>query len=413
MIHTSYWCPRVYPYNGDTVPSEIDRLQDLTATVTLNKEKIREIGRDGIIDWRERIPSTRVTLRQLEYGQIEFWRKLTNVADSTTAITLNDFKTAMVDVVGYKTDDAGTFLGSVWYPKMRTSGFGITIGDPQANIERSFDLIGEDENILQGSNKYFNYQRFVASGGAPESITVNSPSPVADPANSGQYLFRVIRYTPSSGTTTELTYSTATPTVSGTTFKFVAPSTLTVGTVAGDIVRVYYSAATFNTNSQTAVFTNNNADVASITADSASIYLYVSADNYVYKLQSVGIDCSFDRTDYYEIGSKEVIQRGVRDKTVRVTLGRILDAYTIEEVLAGKVAGYGRVDTRNFQDATTLRVKLYGNNLKNTFHLGYKITGLAPTGLDAGVPLNDYATRNATLEADNMTISSVEATINL
>jgi hypothetical protein len=391
-------------------PAQIDRLQDLSASVSLNREKIREIGRDGIVDWRNRIPSTRVTLRQMEYGDLEFYRKLSNVSDATNSVTLNDFKTAMVDVVGYKTDDAGTFIGSVWYPKLRTSGFSITIGDPQANIERNFDLIGEDENILEGSNKYFNYVRFAASGGAPESFTVNSPSPVLDPDNSGQYLLKVLRVNASDSTTDELTYTTATPT--GTTYKFVAPSTLTVATSAGDVIKVYYSAATFCTTSQATTFTNNDTDGAGLLAESASIYLYVAADNYVYKLQSATIDVSFDRTDYYEIGSTDVIQRGVREKTVRVTLGRVLDAYTIEEVLRGVSSTYGRINTRKYLDDTTLRIKLYGNSLKSTFNIGYKITGLSPTGLDAGVPLNDYANRNCTLESDNLTISNTESTIN-
>jgi len=405
MIHTSYWRPRVYPFNGDVAPAQIDRLQDLTASSTLNREKIREIGRDGIVAWQKKIPTTRVTLRQYEYGDLEFYRKLGNVANSRTYVDLNDFKTSMVDICGFKTDDNGTFLGTVWYPKLRTAGFGINIGDPQSLVERTFDLVGEDETILQGTNEYFCYERFEASGGAPESFTVNDAVPVADPDNSGQYLLRVVRV--SGSTTTELTYTTGV--ASGTTYAFSAPSTLTVATTAGDVIKVYYSAATF---AESNIFVNNDTDAGALAAEACSIYLYVAADQYVYKLQSVGIDVSFDRADYYEIGNDEVIQRGVREKTVTVTLGRILDAYTIEEVLRGAVTDYGKITTRKYDDNTTLRVKMYGNSEKTSFNIGCKITDLSPTTLDAGVPLNDYATRNATLEADNLTISVTEATIN-
>lgn len=401
MIHTSYWRPRVYPYNGDIAPAQIDRLQDLSASLSMNREKIREIGRDGTVDWRKGIPSTRVSLRQFEYGDMEFYRKLANVSDATTSITLNDFKTSMVDIAGYKTDDSGTFLGTVWYPKLRVAGFGINIGDPQANIERSFELQGEDEHILQGNNKYFNYQKFTASGGSPETFSVTAPNPVLDPENSGKYLFRVVRVR--SGVTTELVYTTD--------YTFSAPSTLSVvSSTAGDVYKVYYSAGSYLTGVD--VFTNNDSDAGALLAEASSIYLYVAADNYVYRLQSVGIDVSFDRTDYYEIGNKDIIQKGIREKTVRVTLGRILEAYTIEEVLRGVAAGYGHIDSRNFGDATTLRVKLYGNSLKNTFNVGFKMSNLSPTGLDAGVPLNDYSTRNSTLEGEDLTISTVEATIN-
>ena len=40
------------------------------------REKIKEIGRDGIVDWRKRIPTLRLTARQLEYGSMEFYRKI-------------------------------------------------------------------------------------------------------------------------------------------------------------------------------------------------------------------------------------------------------------------------------------------------------------------------------------------------
>ncbi len=408
MIHTSFWQPRVYPYNKDIAPAQIDRVQDLSASVTLNREQIREVGRDGILDWRKKTPSTQLTLKQYEYGDLEFYRKLANLADGTNTVTLSDFKSSMVDIVGYKTDDNGTFVGSVWYPKLRVSGFSITIGDPQAYIERNFNLVGEDENILEGSNKYFNYKRFLAVGGAPESMTVNNPTPIVDPDNSGQYLFRVLRVNISDGTTDELTYTSSVAT--GTNFAYNSGTgALTVATTSGDVIKVYYSAASYITGS--IPFTNNDSDASALSAENASIYIYNTANNYVYKLQSIGIDVSFTRTDYYEIGSTEVIQRGIKDKVVKVTLGRILEAYTIEEVLRGVSSTFGRINTRKYLDNNVLRVKIYGNSTKNTFNIGLKSTDLSPIDLGHGVPLNDYSTRQVTLESDNLSISVAESVI--
>jgi len=403
MIHTSYWRPRVYPYNGDIAPAQIDRLQDLSASVTLNREKIREIGRDGTVSWRKRIPATRLSLRQFEYGDIEFWQKLANVAPSATSVVLNDFKTSMIDICGYCTDDDTTFAGTVWYPKLRTSGWGISIGDPQATIERSFELVGEDENVLQGNNQYFMYKRYVASGTGTQAFTV-VPNPTIDPDGSGAsaYFFRVLRVR--AGVTTELVYTTN--------YTYV-PATYVLSVAncdTNDVIKVYYSSDDYLSGATT--FTNNDTDAGGLTADSASIYLYVAADNYVYRLQSVAVDVSFDRTDNYEIGDDEVIARGVREKTVRVTLGRILESYTIEEVLRGKVANYGKINTRKYGDTNTLRIKLYGNSDKTSFNIGYKFAGLSPVSFDNGVPLNDYGTRNAVLEGEDATISNVESTIN-
>ena len=49
MIHSSYYRPRVLPVLADLAPGELDRLQDLSASSTLNRTKIEEIGRDGLI----------------------------------------------------------------------------------------------------------------------------------------------------------------------------------------------------------------------------------------------------------------------------------------------------------------------------------------------------------------------------
>lgn len=403
MIHSTLAKPRIIPYNGTGAWAEIDRLQELSASISLNREKIREIGRDGTVDWRKRIPTTNVTLRQLEYGNLEFYRKLANVSDATTDITLADFKTSMTDILCYKTDDDGTYLGTVWYPKLRTSGFSINIGDPQAMIERNFTLVGEDEITLQGNNEYFIYDTVTSSGSGSQTFSV-LPPPVADPDASGAasgYFARVLRVR--SGVTTELTYTTDYTYNSGT-------SILTVNSCSvGDVFKLYYFCDEYL--SGTSIFTNNDTDPGCLIAEAASVYLYVSANNYLYKLQSVGIDVSFDRTDYFEIGNEEVVQRGVRDKTVRVTLGRILEAYTLEEVLRGCATDYGKIDPRKFGDDITLRVKLFTDADKDTFGIGFKAPALSPVSLDGSIPTQDYIQKNATLEGEDLTISSLAATI--
>ena len=405
MLHTTRWQPRVYPYNGDVAPVQIDRLQAFDAGSTLNREKILEIGRDGIVDWRKRIPSTRVTLRQLEYGSLEFYQKLANIAPGDVDITLADFKTSMVDICGYTTDDSGTFAGTGWYPKLRVAGFGINIGDPQAYIERTFDLIGEDEIILENNNKYFIYQRLVAAGGSPENFAVPSPTAQIDPDASAQYLFRVVRVR--SGVTTELTYTSGT--ASGDQYTFIPSATLRATTLVNDIIKVYYSASSYLSGES--IFVPNNSSASALPAENASIYLYDASNHYVYKLQSIGIDVTFDRTDYYEIGDNEVVQRGIRDKTVRVTLGRILESYTIEEVARGVTSTFGKLSTRNYLDSTILRLKIYTTHAKSIFSIGLKITDLSPTDLAHGVPLNDYSNRNITLQSDNLLLTTNETQI--
>src|SRR4030042_3468427 len=158
LVHTAYYRPRIFPYKGSVVSSEIDRAQSIDATGSLNREKIEEIGRDGVVGYIKKTPALTYRLTQLEYGSLEIWQKLVNTATLGTggqsAITINDFKTSQADIAAYLTDDDSAFLGTMWYPNLRTSGFSLNIGDPEAIAERTFDLVGESAVLWQGTNKY-------------------------------------------------------------------------------------------------------------------------------------------------------------------------------------------------------------------------------------------------------------------
>lgn len=405
MIHSSYFKPKIFPYNGSGAPVEIDRLQELSGSTSLNRTKINEIGRDGIVGWKTAIPEVSLTLRQLEYGSLEFWNKITNT--TATSITHADFKTSLFDIAGYKTDDNGTFLGTVWYPAFRTSGFGLSIGDPNASLERSFSFVGEDDITWSDNNKYVIYLERTASSSGTEMIVIGSggystyPDPVADPDSSGDnYFIRCLRVR--SGTTTELvegtdfTYNSGTTTIS-------VPSTQ-----SSDVLKFYYTASTYISGADP--FTENDTDLSQISADSVSIYL--STSNYVYRLQSVSLDVSFDRQDVKEIGNTDVVARGVRDTNVKVTLGRILENYTVEQILRGAASStYGKYDVRKYQDDINLIIKVFSDDTKSTFKIGYKFTNLSPSSADAGVPTVDYVTKGTVLEGQELLITSSEGAL--
>ena len=379
----------------------------MTASITLNRTKIKEIGRDGIVGWRSNIPSQNVTLRQLEYGSMDFWNILCNKETSNTLLDLNDFKTGQVDILGYKTDDNGTFLGTVQYPKLRPSGFGLNIGDPAALAERSFTLVGEDEHFWQNSNKYVIFFKKTCPASGTWTIEIgasgeaNYPDPVLDPDLSGNnYFIRVVRVRGTTTTemeyTTNYTYNPGTTTIS------------LLNTQFGDVYKFWYSASSYITGVDP--FVQNDSDGLAVPAEATSIYF--TSGTYVYRLQSVAIDVSFERQDIKEIGNSEIVSTGIKNKTVRVTLGRILESFTIEEILRGKAgASWGKINPREFLDNIKLIVKCYEDETKSTFKIGYSMTNLSATTLDAGVPLDDYATRGVTMEGEEMVITSVEGSL--
>lgn len=410
LIHTSFTKPCIIPVNGDTTKNEIDRLQDMSFSVATNREKIKEIGRDGAVGYRKNIPTINGTLRQLEYGSIAFWNELANKAANNTSLNLNDFKTALFDIVGYKTDDEGTFLGTVWYPELRTAGFSISIGDPMANAERSFTLIGEDEIFWQNGNKYLIFLKDSSCTTTSHSIVIGSgawasyPDPVLDPDSSSTYILKVVRVR--SGVSTELIEGTDFTYTSGT--KTIDVSLSGKPSVSGDIYKVWYTAATYIAGVEP--FVANDSDLVCLPAENCSIYLTVG--QYVHKLQSVTIDVSFERNDLKEIGNSEVVSRGIKSKTVTVTLGRTLETMSIEEILRGKAgASWGKIDPREFNDNNKLIVKMYDDADKTTFKLGFSSSDLAATSMDAGAVVDDYETRSVVMSGELLTITSVEGSL--
>lgn len=407
IIHSSRYEPRVYPHNADNTPAEIDRLQELSGQTSLNREKINEIGRDGTVGWKTAIPEVQLTARQLEYGAIEFWNKICNKTDANTTISQTDFDTATFDIAGYKTDNDGTFVGTVWYPALRTASWSLNIGDPEALIERNFSFVGEDNIVWTDNNKYVVYVRDNGAVGTYHQIVfgsggfANYPDPVADPDQSGSaYFIRILRVR--SGTTTELTEGTDFTYNSGTQIITFPTS------AASDIYKIWYTATTYISGGDP--FVENDSDLSGISADSCTILLETS--NTVTRLQSVSVEVSFDRQDVKEIGNSEVVSRGVRQRTVRITLGRILDSYTVENKFRGALSStYGKYDVRKYADDLKITIKIYNNSDKDTFKIGYSFTNLSPVSQEEGTPTKDFITKGSTLEGEEFVISTSEGAL--
>ncbi len=409
MIHATKYEPRIYPINGIGDDAEVDRAQTIDPTVALNKEKVEEIGREGVVGYLRKSPTTGYRLTQYEYGNIEFYQKIINDESKgdtgEDAIDLNDFKTAYFDICAFLTDDDGTFKGTMLYPSLRTAGFSLTIGDPQAVIERSFDFVGETAKQLRGDNAYWIYVKEEVNTGELTTgndfiIDLSTREPAEDPNTADKYMQRIIRVR--SGSSSELTsddYS----------YSATAKELTISSALVGDVYKIWYTSAT----APATTFTLNDSDPAGIIADSAEIYLYIPAtaeqagsNDYVYRLQSVTLDVSFDREDLREIGNSEVVQRGVRDKTVTVTLGRILEELTVEEVLSGQSSSHGIIDFSKLSDSIALLVKIYEDNTKTSFKYGFYASGLSPTEIRGGAGVNAYVTGDDTLEGESLKISA-------
>jgi len=394
MIHAKMCKPRAFPWNSARVPEQIDRLQNITGDQTLNREKVYEIGRVGRLGFKRGVPSFAYSATQFEYGSMAFFYDLANKATPGGApydVDLDDLVETQCDIAAFLTDDNATFRGTIWFPGLRVNGFSINIADPDATIERSFDLIGEDYKMIDSN--YLSYETATAAGAT--TVIVLDPVPILYTAT--DYIFRVLRVR--SGVVSELEETTD--------WTFAAPATVTVtGGVVGDVIKIYYPSAT----AYTTTWTDNDSDPDLLLAEYAEIRLKVGTGTRIYRLQSVGIDVAFDRADYKEVGNSEVVQRGVNNKTVTVALNRFAEDFALEDILASDTI-YPYIDPRNFAEDIQMQVKIYSEKAHTNFKIGYLITGLSPTTIGATQDVEAYQQRTCNLESDNLKISDHETEI--
>lgn len=405
--HAGYWKPKIYPYNRDVAPVEIDRLQELRGAPALPVEHLYEIGRKDKLCSKKKLPEVAMSARQFEYGSLEFFQALANKPYSGDTITLDDLSDAFFDIVGFEGEDASTLKGSILYPKARLNSLGLNIGDPDAVIERSFDMTADGEIVWQNANLYWIWKRKLVESGELESdgsvnIVVSDPFPVADP-DLGDYLFRVLRVR---GTDTEFLDENIDFTYVNGTHTLNIPSA-----EVGDVYKYYYTATTYIGGQQ--YHTLNDVDSCALYADCASIYLIDGLDTQlVHRLSSINIETSFDRLTVKEVGNKDSVETGIKSKNVRITTTGLVSSYELEEILLGKRGtNYGKLDITKFKDTLSLVIKIFSDSDKDTFKIGYKIDNIAVSAKERGIPVNDFITKGVTLESDNISITTNESSL--
>jgi hypothetical protein len=450
MIHASLYQPNIYPFAG--TPGSIARAQSIDPTANTNFQRIKEIGRLNTVGYVRKIPSVTYRMTQIEYGSFNFWQQLTNVSSGTETVTLEDFKTSAFDLAAFTTDDVGQiYRGVVLYPYMRTSGFALNIGNPEATIERTFDFIGEQAvtwsapmlNIKTSSmiNPYYVEVDHTCGTATEDTIDLSDWSPVQDPdvnvsdfSTAQAFIFRLLLVrdgvtywlVPSNGSDgNDYTYDSTSQIVTLTgnnytvtaedVYKIFFITSNTISPVAGSSISPTVNGAG-DTIFPTQMFTQDNADVAGLNATSASIFMYVpgsgapNSTDYLYTIQSVSVDVRFERADLKEIGNRNVAQLGINLNKVNVKIGRILQKYTIDQVLRGEASDYGKLDLQNYCPnlnlGVTLIIKFFSDDTKQTFLYGIMAQQLAPMDVAQGATANTYVKDNVTLDGEALVIST-------
>lgn len=399
MIPGKFIRPRAFPWNSARQPAQIDRVQDISGDWAADITKQYELGRIGILGFRKGTPDVSYSMRAFEAGSMAFWYDLANKATPESGddiyIDLDDLAEPKTDIAAFLTDENDTFRGSIVFPKLRVNGFSLNIADPDAIVERNFDLVGEDYFLID--EKYFAYNEDTVDSG--EAIKTIALSPAAVEYASGKYVYRVLRVR--AGVVTELVED-AVAAYADNTWRYSAGDVIVQTCETGDLIKIYYVSST----AYTTVWTDNNADLDFLLAEYCEIRLKVGTDNRIYRLQTVGIDVAFDRTDYKEVGNSEVVQTGVNDKTVTISLNRYAEGLTLEDILASDNT-FPLINPRNFAENIQMQILIYANKEHTgDIKIGYYMDNIAPSALGTTGAVQAQLERNNTLICDNLKISS-------
>jgi hypothetical protein len=407
MVPSKSVAPRYFPWNGSRAPEQINRLTDITGDLALNRDKEYEIGREAILDYLKKTPAFTGKFKQYENGDMKFWYCLVNQAAPGTgashAVVLDDLKITIGDIAAFLTDENDTFTGTILFPKLRVSGLSINIADPTSIVERNFSVVGEKYQILD--DKYYAYETATVAGSGSVAGTVDLTTLPPVECASGEYILKVLRVR---GTTVvEITEGLSS--VSDTYAYSNSTHVVTVQTcIAGDVLKVYY----ISNSAYTTLWTDDDTDATFLVAENCEIWIKFTSTNKIYRLQTIGIDATFTRDDKREVGNEEVVQTSVKDTSVKISLNKFAEGFSLEDILASDTI-YPFIDPKDFADDIQVQVKIYSDSTHTAFKIGYLMQNVSPTAIGMSQAVQDNMKNTYALEGDNITVSDVEAEIAL
>lgn len=405
--HASAVKPLTIPVNSDVPRDNMDRVQSISGGVSQPSEDVFEVGRLDKVCTDEGILDSTVSAVQLEYGTIDAFLQLAGLsAEPGSGLVLSDFNTALTDLQQPgKTEFGGTVEQTLWLQKLSVDSISLDIADPEAKIERTFELSGDKYKILRKANKYLIFTEDDAATGVSGNyvIDVSDPAPVEDPNNAGVYILQLYRIR--SGVATELALTT------DYTFNQPTNEITILSATAFDNYRIWYSAGSYGSAGDPTEL--NDVDDCFLKADSVTVLIDdgVHAAVELDLLTSLSITATLNRLDESVIGSDEKVLRDVETTEVALSLdGRIKDS-TIEEVLMGEAGqDHGIIDVDLFGEVSVV-VKIYEDSTKSTFKMGYKMEGLTFADESRDFDANAFGTKPISLSGTNLLITASEGNL--
>ena len=402
--HASSVKPLTIPVNSDVSRDNMDRVQSISGGVSQPSEDVFEMGRLDKVCTDEGILDSTLSVTQLEYGTIDAYLQFAGLsAEPGAGLTMADFNTALTDIQQPgKTEFGGTVEQTLWLQKLSVDSINLDIADPEAKIERTFELSGDKYKMLRKANKYLIFVEDDAASGTSGNyvIDISDPVPVVDANNAGVYVLQLYRIR--AGVATELALTT------DYTFNQPTNEITILAANAQDNYRIWYSAGSYGSAGDPTEL--NDVDDCFLKADSVTVLIDdgVHAAVELNLLTSLSIAATLNRIDEGVLGNDEKILRDVETTEVALSFdGRIKDS-TIEEVLMGEAGqDHGIIDYSLFGEVSVV-VKIFEDSTKSTFKMGYKMSGLTFADSSRDFDANAFGTKPISLSGTNLLITADE-----
>jgi hypothetical protein len=391
---------------------QLRRVTSFSADTSFNSENLLELSNAGVAETIDDLETVSTSVDCHEFGSTDNLAKATNqfsTSDNNNHILTDSIiENAQVDQIVQLTSGTNTngLLASIWYGSQWLTGISLNYSvDGTATENYSFE--GEYKRAFLNSYRDMRVATAAYSsstvalitglnletGYVPRVLTVNGLVK-ADVSASG-----TITFTDSSSDTQ----------VSAT-----SDGSTAVTFASGDRIRVIYAKTAADAFSS---YATSPAGLGALRRGMLTIYLYNPTSGNkeeVLRLQSVGVDISFDREATSELGNKKSYTRSVkRPITVEVSAEALLSDFELFAKLANKETEFdngslNEINWDSFSNATKLVIAAYNSDVtKNASTLLKEITisNLSISNDSHGVTAGDKNTVSITMTADNFLIS--------
>jgi hypothetical protein len=397
--HASEVKPISIPVVNAVAPINWDNVQTFSPATSQPKEDIYQLGQATKIATAKQILEATLSMTQLEHGEIkEFLQLAGKSVEPGAGISITDFNSTLTDFVlpGKETFE-GDLEQTLWMQKMVLDSFGLSL-NAEERIERSYEFSGSNAKILRYDNVALIFKSDTAGSGVSGSyvITLTDPAPVENPNVADMFILQLYR----------IRAGVATRLVDGVDYSYLATNLTITDADEADVYRIWYSATTYGSASDMQVAR-------------ASINPYIVANNVTVdiddgvnslvvldKLTTMSLTASLNRIDEGVIGSSEKILKEVQSYEVSLSVTSFVKLSEIEEVFMQQAGqDWGIIDFSLFEDVD-VAVKIYDEATKETFKIGYKMTGLEFSDNSESYNANEFGEVTLNMSTDNLVIST-------